>query len=330
MPAEKRNGRGRAAAAGARSLQSEGRRLPAVPLRKIEGSVHSPESESDFLFAFRKGRKRTEKNGAAGLLPVTPSRKGLSPTRRRGLFALDFLFARDSFAGLVADRAARLAGGLTGASAFAAARDLSFGGFRYRLDHKTASFKFPNGFWYYYNTRAHKLQAVCGAIRHFFPPENGKGEELPSLPVLWISYSLSFLFPEIPKAARPRPAEGQSALSVPSRAGKLVPVFQNVPRLAGKRPANGVQRGKANRADLPRLDFVRLTLAMPTFSANSFKDIFLSAITRSSRKMIIENLVCISRRRPRRPRPLRASRPIPAAALRRIGKCMPSAKGSGK
>ena len=45
-------------------------------------------------------------------------------------------FPRNALAGLVADRAAGFAGGLAGASAFAAPGHLSLGGFRYRLDHK--------------------------------------------------------------------------------------------------------------------------------------------------------------------------------------------------
>ena len=52
------------------------------------------------------------------------------------LFAFDFFFARDSFARLVAYRAARFASGLTGASAFAAAGNFLVSGFRDRFDHK--------------------------------------------------------------------------------------------------------------------------------------------------------------------------------------------------
>jgi hypothetical protein len=55
------------------------------------------------------------------------------------LLAFDLLFAGNSFAGLVSYRAAGFACGLTGASAFAAARNLSFSGFRDRFDHSSFS-----------------------------------------------------------------------------------------------------------------------------------------------------------------------------------------------
>jgi len=51
------------------------------------------------------------------------------------LFTLDFFFARNSFAGLIAYRAARFASGLTGASAFAASGYFLFCGFRDRFNH---------------------------------------------------------------------------------------------------------------------------------------------------------------------------------------------------
>ena len=51
------------------------------------------------------------------------------------LFAFDFFFASNSFAGLVAYGAARFASGLTGASAFTASGNFLFSGFRDRLNH---------------------------------------------------------------------------------------------------------------------------------------------------------------------------------------------------
>jgi hypothetical protein len=51
------------------------------------------------------------------------------------LFAFNFFFARNSFAGLVAYRTARFASGLTGASAFAATGNFLISGFRDRLNH---------------------------------------------------------------------------------------------------------------------------------------------------------------------------------------------------
>ena len=51
------------------------------------------------------------------------------------LFAFDFFFARDSFAGLVTYRAARFASGLTGASALAASGHFLIYGFCDRLNH---------------------------------------------------------------------------------------------------------------------------------------------------------------------------------------------------
>ena len=47
----------------------------------------------------------------------------------------DVLFSRNAFARLIADRAAGLAGGLTGASALTASGYLSFGGFGNGSDH---------------------------------------------------------------------------------------------------------------------------------------------------------------------------------------------------
>ena len=82
---------------------------------------------------------RCAKNGAADTLCPLRHFVLANFCAARGakrLFALDLLFARDPLAGLVADRAARLAGGLAGASAFATPGHLSLGGFRYRLDHK--------------------------------------------------------------------------------------------------------------------------------------------------------------------------------------------------
>ena len=61
--------------------------------------------------------------------------KNQFPAYSKELFAFDFLFARDSFAGLVAYRAAGFASGLTGASAFAASGHFLFSGFRNRLNH---------------------------------------------------------------------------------------------------------------------------------------------------------------------------------------------------
>ena len=51
------------------------------------------------------------------------------------LFTFDFIFARNSFAGLIAYRAARFASRLAGASAFAASGYLLVCGFRDRLNH---------------------------------------------------------------------------------------------------------------------------------------------------------------------------------------------------
>ena len=51
------------------------------------------------------------------------------------LFAFDFFFARNSFAGLIAYRTARFASGLAGASAFATSSNFLFSGFRNRLNH---------------------------------------------------------------------------------------------------------------------------------------------------------------------------------------------------
>ena len=51
------------------------------------------------------------------------------------LFAFDFFFARNSFTGLVAYRAARFASGLAGTSAFAASGYFLISGFRNRLNH---------------------------------------------------------------------------------------------------------------------------------------------------------------------------------------------------
>ena len=60
------------------------------------------------------------------------------------LFAFDFIFARDSFAGLVTYRAAGFASRLTGASTFAASRYFLFGGFCNGLNHNY--FSPMNGF----------------------------------------------------------------------------------------------------------------------------------------------------------------------------------------
>ena len=54
------------------------------------------------------------------------------------LFTFDFLFARNSFAGLVTYGTARLTSGLAGASAFATARNLLILGFSNRLNHNRA------------------------------------------------------------------------------------------------------------------------------------------------------------------------------------------------
>jgi hypothetical protein len=55
--------------------------------------------------------------------------------RRVFLFTFDFLFARNSFAGLVAYRAARFPSGLASASAFTASGNFLFNGFRNRFNH---------------------------------------------------------------------------------------------------------------------------------------------------------------------------------------------------
>jgi hypothetical protein len=60
------------------------------------------------------------------------------------LFTFDFLFARNSFAGLVAYRAARFASGLAGASAFTASGNFLFSGFRNRFNHKNDLLIFSN------------------------------------------------------------------------------------------------------------------------------------------------------------------------------------------
>jgi hypothetical protein len=75
------------------------------------------------------------------------------------LFAFDFIFARDSFAGLIAYRAAGFASRLTGASAFAASRYFLFGGFCNGLNHDFL-FSYEWICWYYYNILLKKLQAV--------------------------------------------------------------------------------------------------------------------------------------------------------------------------
>lgn len=104
----------------------------------------------------------TAKNGAA-------EKPRTSCTCRIGqrLLALDFLFARDSFAGLISYRAAGFTSGLAGASAFAATRHFSLGRLRNRLNHNVLLQKL--GFIYhYYNTHTHKLQAVCKRLLQFF------------------------------------------------------------------------------------------------------------------------------------------------------------------
>jgi len=68
----------------------------------------------------------------------------LAPRRVYGvplLFTFDFFFARNSFAGLVAYRAAGFASGLAGASAFAASRRFLFSRFRNRLYHNRFSYR---------------------------------------------------------------------------------------------------------------------------------------------------------------------------------------------
>ena len=55
--------------------------------------------------------------------------------KRNQLFAFDFFFTRNSFAGLVANSTARFASGLTGASAFATTGNFLICGFRNRLNH---------------------------------------------------------------------------------------------------------------------------------------------------------------------------------------------------
>ena len=62
------------------------------------------------------------------------------------LLAFDFFFARNSFAGLVAYRAASFASGLTGASAFATSGNFLISGFRDRFNHNNVLPKFLIGF----------------------------------------------------------------------------------------------------------------------------------------------------------------------------------------
>ena len=76
-------------------------------------------------------RRRTRQKAALRIKP----RASCACRIRQRLLAFDFLFARDSFAGLISHRAAGFASGLAGASAFAASRHFSLGRFRNRLNH---------------------------------------------------------------------------------------------------------------------------------------------------------------------------------------------------
>ena len=77
-------------------------------------------------------RERTRQKKAR---KITRRFCGIDKSSKKGLFALDFFFARDSFAGLVTYRAAGFASGLASASAFTTTGHFLICGFRNRLNH---------------------------------------------------------------------------------------------------------------------------------------------------------------------------------------------------
>jgi hypothetical protein len=82
------------------------------------------------------------------------------------LFTFDFIFARNSFAGLISYRAAGFTRRLAGASAFAASGYFLFSGFRNRLNHKRPP-DYLEISCTYYNTLSHKLQALFSTFFAF-------------------------------------------------------------------------------------------------------------------------------------------------------------------